>query len=122
MKKLILLLSVILFSSVYCTSEAKGESGRIVFERRHPNRKRIPPVSGVRDCDVYAFVYETYLELYVEIPDDMIKVVVNDEDENTIFEIVTSPGCTELDLPDYGTYFISVITLHNGVYESRIDF
>lgn len=81
MKKLILLLSVILFSSVYCTSEAKGESGRIVFERRHPNRKRIPPVSGVRDCDVYAFVYETYLELYVEIPDDMIKVVVNDEDD-----------------------------------------
>ncbi|GEM_PF-2737721 len=120
MKKFILLIFVILFSSGYSFVEAKDDSNPIVFERRHPNRKRIPPISTSQDSRVYALLSETCVELYVEIPEDMIQVVVTDEDENVIFEIVTSSGCTELDLPDQGIYLISVITLHNGIYEGYV--
>ncbi|MDE6191805.1 MAG: hypothetical protein K2G47_09335 [Muribaculum sp.] len=97
MKKLILLLSVILFSSVYCTSEAKDESGRIVFERRHPNRKRIPPVSGVRDCDVYAKDYAGFNDKTSSIR------VFNFLDPNTYYKphVVSSGIPSTLPLPGY---------------------
>lgn len=39
MKKFLLLIFVILFSSGYFFVEAKDDSNPIVFERRHPNRK-----------------------------------------------------------------------------------
>lgn len=120
MKKFLLLIFVILFSSGYFFVEAKDDSNPIVFERRHPNRKRMPPISTSQDSSVYALLSETCVELYVEIPEDMIQVVVTDEDENVIFETLASSGCTEFDLPDCGRYIISVITLHNGIYEGYV--
>lgn len=121
MIKKILLSIILVFSLTYISAGSKSDTRRIVFERKHSNRKRLPSNSEAPNCMVYALLTPECLELYVDIPDDFCDVSIVDELGNSIFETVVLPGFTELDVPETGTYVINVTTSHYGIYEGIVE-